>query len=206
VLFRSCSHYQSGADFLVVRDHVLNTAALVPRFIEAQNTIYYENNEWVDWSEGFSCRRDAALHVGLFSEDTPIALCDGADVYFSRKLRAAGYKGILDRSIVMYHVAPESFREYLSQRIERGRGSTLIKTFVYGIPRYLVGLHVVARSMLSFMKVMLIIPLSLDAWRVSKYSPRGRMDLGGFCITELLQLAGMCFGKWKGLTEIMKIS
>ena len=42
----------------------------------------------MEWTEGFSCRREAALKAGLFPTGFPVAICAGEDGFFGQGLRA----------------------------------------------------------------------------------------------------------------------
>jgi glycosyltransferase involved in cell wall biosynthesis len=115
-------HYEAGADYVLVESRVFNQENIWARFIEMQHR--YESRKIGDkaeWTEGFSCRREAALKVGLIPGDFPIRFC--RDWFLGKRLNEAGFKKVIDRSIVVTHKAPDNFKEYWQVRKVRGRFS-----------------------------------------------------------------------------------
>lgn len=80
---RILPHYKKGADYLLVQSRVSNTKYLFPRYIEAQYHYLYDNVDWINWNQGFSCKKEAAVSVGGFPK-IPGAV--GEDAIFSEKL------------------------------------------------------------------------------------------------------------------------
>lgn len=70
-LERIAPHYEAGEDFVVVESKVLNQASLYARYVGAMSDAQYASQDWLMWSEGFSCRRSAAIAVGLIPGDYP---------------------------------------------------------------------------------------------------------------------------------------
>ncbi len=167
-LGRIVVHYRHGADYVLVESQVANIEALFPRYMEAVHRATYAGRDWVEWTEGFSCRRAAALDVGLFPE-TPVPLCAGEDGYFGARL-ARKYRRVIDRSIVVPHVIPESLQEFWAQHVGRGRGGPRCFYFLYGwsLPaiaaRALVKTHVLQ----GFWYRLLIDAMILDARRAGR--------------------------------------
>src|SRR5206468_906135 len=120
------------------------------------------------WSEGFSCRRSAALAVGLIPGDYPVAFC--RDWLFGMRLEQAGYKRRFVREIVAEHVAPDNLKEYWGVRKARGRISVLFKFFIDGVPLWLVPVRVALKNLKAIGGVVLVLPLLLQSYRAAKHS------------------------------------
>ena len=116
-LERIVPYYTEGADFVVVESKVLNQESLYARYVGAVADAQYAGQEWLTCSEGFSCRRSAAMAVGLIPGDYPIPFC--RDWLFGTRLQEAGYRKRLAREVVAGHVAPETFGEYWRVRKAR---------------------------------------------------------------------------------------
>ena len=103
-------HYRSGADYILVETKVSNIESVYGRFIQALHQSCYRGAGWIEWTEGFSCRKACALEVGLFP-DLPFPRVSGEDGFFGMKLSNKGYRKVLDRSIVVQQIAPRDWRE-----------------------------------------------------------------------------------------------
>ena len=63
-LQRVLKHYQVGADYVLVESEVFNQENFLARFIEMQHRYEMKKiSETAEWTEGFSCRKQAALDV-----------------------------------------------------------------------------------------------------------------------------------------------
>ena len=123
-LIRLDKHYRQGADYVLVESEVTNIDMLFPRYIQSQHRLYYGPNTKVNmnWTEGFSCRRSAAIAVGLFPEGRSAPLVAGEDGWFGERLESNGYTRVFDRSIVVGHIMPTETIEFFTQRVGRGLG------------------------------------------------------------------------------------
>ena len=125
-LQRLAYHYQQGADYVLVAARVANRQDLFGRYVDGVSDVFYAqaarcNYDNMEWTEGFSCRRDAALKAGLFPTGFPVAICAGEDGFFGQGLRALEAKKRIDLSLQVAHVVPASFREFWRNRQGRAR-------------------------------------------------------------------------------------
>ena len=82
-------HYEVGADYVLVEAKAFNLESLWARFIEMQHR--YERKkigQKAEWTEGFSCRRQAAISIGLIPGDLKARFC--RDWFFWQKIRRSG--------------------------------------------------------------------------------------------------------------------
>ncbi len=199
---RIVPYYEQGADFVCVDSCVANVEAVFPRYIQAGHVYDQRHNpEEADWTEGYSCRREAALAVGGFPE-TFGRNTAGEDGVFSDRM-AAHYKKAVDFDIAVPHIAPAAFGEYWHQRLGRGRGGAY-RLYVHEQRPLRWGS--VIRSVLGtwFLALTLVAPL-LHAWRLAPYSSRGRADvlpLAWACLVEMLASGA---GYWNGCREIVRL-
>ena len=65
-LNRLILHYENGADYVLVKAEVSNMDDLFARYTDAAGKHNYQGATWIEWSEGFSCKREIAFKAGLF--------------------------------------------------------------------------------------------------------------------------------------------
>jgi len=134
-LRRLAYHYQNGADYVRVDAKVANRQFLFPRYVHCVSEVFYSravdyNFAKMDWTEGFSCRREAALKAGLFPTGFPVPFGAGEDGLLGRGLRQIGAKKVIDLSLEVAHVVPASFQGYWHTRQEKGAGSAQVHRFL----------------------------------------------------------------------------
>ena len=201
---RILPHYQREADYVLVGSRVANTGFLFPRYTQAQYRYTYEGQTWINWTEGFSCRREAALAVGLFPETRPIPLCAGADAIFGENLERHGYRKVIDWSTIVSHIVPHRLRDYWAQRCGRGRGVLQRLCVIQGVPLWLLRPYLVWNTGATLLRVVLLIPVLIYAWRLVRYSSRMRrwLDWLPFAFVRALELIAHRIGEWNGYREL----
>jgi hypothetical protein len=157
----------------------------------------------MNWTEGFSCRRAAALAVGGFPEGIHAPLVAGEDGWFGEKLAAARYTKTFDRRIVVTHVAPSTIPAFWRQRVGRGRGwpQVLYARHQWSARRLTVlAAKIVARG------TLLLLPLRAlwRGWKLSAYSPRGRRDWPRMSALEWIDSLAMVVGVVAGVVEVWR--
>lgn len=205
---RILRHYDAGADYVLVESRVANLERASARYVQALHEMQYPDRPEIaaamNWTEGFSCRRAAALAVGLFPEGTHAPLVAGEDGWFGEKLAAAHYRKIFDRSIVVTHVAPSTVPGFWRQRVGRGRGWPQV---LYARRQWTAGrLTVLAARIVVRRTFRLLVPLpSLwRAWRLSAYSPRGRRDWARMSAFEWMDSLATVVGVVAGVIEVRR--
>ena len=202
---RILPHYEKGADYVLVESKVANDEYLFPRFLEAQHRFEYADQDWIEWTEGFSCRKQAAIDVGMFPVDFPIPLCAGEDGFFGKNL-GEKYKKVIDRSITVPHVMPHTLRDYWEQQKGRGEGMPLFKFFVDKMPLSLLTTRLVIKTIFIAGESALIIPGIFKSFQMSRLSPRGTKDLIAFWYAYTVHRLALIVGGWEGLMKITKIN
>lgn len=197
-LDRIVPHYAAGADFLLVQAEVSNQEHLLARYIEAVHRANYPDVTRMLWTEGFSCRRDAAIAVGLFPAGFPIALRAGEDACFGQAL-ARRYRQAVDTSIVVRHVTPHRLRDFWAERISRGIGTPLYKHFVDRLPLRRVAVHTLLKTVRAAALVGTVVPTVARGVVLSRHSRRGARDIAGLTAAAALETIGQVIGEWRGL-------
>jgi GT2 family glycosyltransferase len=191
---------QGGIDLLSVDSEVSNLDAFTGRYIHAVHRLKYGAAS-VGWSEGFSCRREAALDA-LFPEEIPGA--GGEDVEFVDRLLKAGRAWKVDYSICVQHRVPDTWRGFWAQFCGRGRAVPYIE---HGLKKWplevvtLVRALVLARTIIT---TAVILPNVLHALRLSEHSPRGRADAPMLWLTHHAMLAAHRTGEWQTLAQLWR--
>ena len=121
-LSRLKTHYDNGADYVIVDSTVENRHHPFGAMVEAEHRyLYRSGRETVNWCEGYSCRRRCALEAGLFPEKQKVPICAGEDAVFGEEI-AKRFRRVTDMSLVVTHAVPQDFKTFWSQRIGRGEG------------------------------------------------------------------------------------
>jgi hypothetical protein len=203
---RILTHYRAGADMLGVESLVTNTERLLPRYTQATH-VYLHGPAGVGgpfyWTEGFSCRRAAALEAGLFPETVP-PLVAGEDAVFVHALLERGCRYAFDRSIVVRHTTPERLAEWWHNRVGRGQGGAQRRLLVDGMPTWRLALAFVASTLVTAVQVGLIVPLLVRGLRLARYSPRGLTDALPFVACYGLEEIAARVGNWRGLIQVVR--
>jgi glycosyltransferase involved in cell wall biosynthesis len=205
---RILAHYAAGADYLLVESRVLNLGAATGRFVQAMHERDYpptpDAEAAMNWTEGFSCRRAAALAAGLFPEGRDVTLVAGEDGWFGERLRDAGFRKVFDRSLVVTHVVPARLAAFVRQRAGRGRGWPQILRERHGAS-FGQAASAIAKASIGEL-VALVFPARslLRGWRLSSCSSRGRRDAPVFALLDWLAGAAALQGMWAGVFELRR--
>lgn len=191
-------HYEKGVDYVLVESEVFNKENFFARFVEMQHR--YESKkigEKAEWTEGFSCRRQAALKVGLIPGDFPVRFC--RDWFLGKKLKEAGFKKAIDLSILVTHKAPDNFKEYWRIRKARGRFSALTQYFLLQRNRGFLALKFLIKDLLWFLELVLIFPVAVKIYKISNFSDKSFKDFFLFFYAYFIQKIAFIIGEWSGL-------
>jgi glycosyltransferase involved in cell wall biosynthesis len=206
---RILPHYEAGADYVLVESRVTNTQFVMPRYIQALHEFHYPARPDVEarmnWTEGFSCRREAALKVGLIPEGDASPLVAGEDGWFGEKLAEAGYKKVFDRSIVVTHVMPTNLGEFWHQREGRGQGTPQVWFGRDGWTLSKITTQVLMLSIPIGLALLIPIPALWRAWQLSAFSPRRRADWLPFAALGWVESAANLMGLFKGVGELRQV-
>lgn len=195
-------HYKAGYDYVLVESSIENPQHLFARYVEALHIRDHKNQDWIEWTEGFSCRRDVAFKAGLFPEGLPIPLVAGEDGVFGRTL-AKRFRKKIDRNLVVHHRAPWTFSNYWSSRKEKEK--PYVHFFVDKKPLINIFFHQLAKTVLTMLWLFLLVPWILTSWKLSGFSPRGRKDFIPFLGASFIaKLAGRV-SAWEGFFKILRL-
>jgi glycosyltransferase involved in cell wall biosynthesis len=205
---RIVPHYTGGADYLLVESRVRNVHAVPARYIQALHALQYPPRPEVEatmhWTEGFSCRRAAALAVGGMPEGDPLPLMAGEDGWFGERLAAAGYRKAFDRSIVVDHVAPAGLVAFWRQQIGRGRGWPQLLHGRARWPWRRVAWTITKVTALSACRLLVLLPALRRGWRLSAHSPRGRADWLALAAVDWIATAAVAAGAVAGTVALRR--
>lgn len=203
-LTRIVPHYERGADFLLVQSEVANREHLLARYIEAVHRSNYPDVSKMWWTEGFSCRRAAALAAGLFPAGFPIPLRAGEDGCFGQALERRCRKAI-DTSIVVRHVAPHRLSDFWKERVSRGVGTPLYKRFVDRMPLAQIAAQSLLKTLYACAVVFAVAPMLARGYRLSRHSPRRAHDVLPLAAAATLERVGQILGEWIGLVRLWRL-
>jgi hypothetical protein len=200
-LERLARHYENGADAVSVESRVANTNDLTGRYIQAMHEVKYPAGR-VGWTEAFSCRRVRALEAG-FPEQIPGA--GGEDVAFLDRLRANGCAWVVDYSLGVEHRVPSTLGAFAQQFRGRGRAVPYAEHRVQGRALATVALRRTAASILTLAGMITLVPNALAAYRLSRRSPRGFLDLPAFWLAHHVLLLSHRLGEWESVTALWRV-
>ncbi len=191
-------HYEAGADYVLVEARAFNLETLWARFIEMQHR--YEAKKMgqnAEWTEGFSCRRQAALDIGLIPGDFPARFC--RDWFLGKKLGEAGFKKIVDYSIVVPHKSPDNFKEYWQVRKNRGRFYALTQYYLLQRNCGFLVLKFLIKNLLWILEFVFVFPVAIKIYKISKFSEKPAKDFFPFLFAYFIQKIAFIYGEWNGL-------
>lgn len=198
---RISMHYHHGADYVLVESRVSNQENIWARFVEAQHRYESEKmKENMEWTEGFSCRKDAAQKVGFIDGDFSITFC--RDWTLGQKLKQAGFKKVIDREIVVTHKAPDHFAEYWRVRKARGRFSSLMQYLLYRRPFLWLLFKFFLKDTLFILKFVVFVPWVWKVFSITKNVSGHSRFYGNFfkfIYAYFIQEIARMTGEWQGL-------
>ena len=198
-------YYQQGYDYVLVNSEVANKEDLFARYVGAMGTFDQSGDpSWMEWTEGFSCRREVAIEAGLFPTGFAVPICAGEDGFFGTNLKRIGAKKKIDFTITVKHIAPATLSEYWQVRKGRGKGSPQIRRFLQKWSMFSIALWAVLRIIKNLLLTASVLPIVWTSWRATRYSSYGAKDLIPFMWAWLIEQAAFHVGEWESIFEIMK--
>jgi glycosyltransferase involved in cell wall biosynthesis len=207
LLSRVMEHYHRQADYVILRSTVLNQDKVWGRLLEAEASESLSRNPDMEWSEAFTCRREAAQSVGLIPGDFPIPFC--RDWRLGAALSAAGFKKVIDTSIPAYHIVPDTLPTFWRQWTWRGSIIPPATHYFGGHTRAAVLLRETLRAIRTVGLNLLLLPGLFNAARLTRHSGRGLADLvpfwGALCVKDMATALGCLKGTVR-LCRVRKIA
>lgn len=197
-------HYDNSADYVLVKSVVENLEDLFARYVESVGIydFYGSNPQSMDWTEGFSCRRDLAVQAGLFPTGFAVPLVAGEDKIFGENLRSLNVNKAIDLNIVCSHIAPANLSEYWHIRKGRGEGSPQVRRFLDGWSYSMILRRAFLRLIKNTLYAALLVPMLIICFRYSQKSPRGIKDLFPFCWAWIVEKVAFSVGEFKEIRKI----
>lgn len=203
-LRRVAFYYDQGYEYVLVNAQVANTEALFARYIDAVAGAEESGDaSWMEWTEGFSCRREVAIKAGMFPTGFAVPICAGEDGFFGTNLKNLGAKKKIDFTITVDHVAPASFAEYWQIRKGRGRGSPQIRRFLQKWSIRAIVAWAILRIIKTLAYVGLVLPMAYTVGRATLHSKKGLRDFVPFLWAWLIEQAAFHVGEWESIFEIV---
>lgn len=203
-LRRLASCYEQGYDYVLVNAQVANTDDLFARYIDAMAAAEESGDpSWMEWTEGFSCRREVAIKAGMFPTGFAVPICAGEDGFFGTNLKNLGARKKIDFTITVDHVAPASFAEYWQIRKGRGRGSPQIRRFLQKWPIGVIAAWAMLRIVKTMVYIGLVAPMAYAVGRATRHSKKGVRDFVPFLWAWLIEQIAFHVGEWESIFEIM---
>lgn len=208
-LQRVAYHYRQGADYVLVTAKVANHQDLFARYVDCVSQVFYgraadRNFTNMEWTEGFSCRREVALKAGLFPTGFPVPICAGEDGFFGEGLRGLGARKVIDLSIQVEHVFPASIREFWRNRRGRGAGSAQVHRFLDRWPRWKILLWNSLKTAKTLVWLATLAPALGACMNAARYSERGLADLGPFFYAYTVEQLAAQWGEWQATWAIIQ--
>jgi glycosyltransferase involved in cell wall biosynthesis len=203
-LKRIAQYYKEGYDYVLVKAKVSNDDDLFARYVDAAASADESGDpSWMEWTEGFSCRRDVAIKAGLFPTGFAVPICAGEDGFFGTGLKRIGAKKKIDFSIVIKHVSPATFKEYWYIRKGRGKGCPQIRFFLDKWPMPKIVLWAFSRIIKNLFMVLTVFPMLAVTYRGVRFSKYGIRDWIPFTWAWLVEQAAFHVGEWQSIFEIV---
>lgn len=197
-LARILQHYEDGADYVICKSHVLNQETIWGRYHYVEEMTTFDPDP--EWSEGFSCRKEAAEDVGYIPGDFLVPFC--RDFMFGMRLNKAGYKKVVDRTIVVYHISPSSLKEYWGNQKWRGTFAAPFNYYFKHLPLVIVWLRELLKFIRSILRYICVLPVALKLFRASRLSPKKYVDFPGFFYVAIIQDLARTVGNLQGVMRV----
>ncbi len=192
--------YRGSTGMVSVNARVMNLDAAPGRYLQAEHSLLFPEDR-VGWTEGFSCRREAAL-AALFPEEIPGL--GGEDVEFFERLRNAGTEWKVDYTIVVPHRVPGTMRGFWRQWRWRGNAIPYIETRLRARSLAFATVRRAGAAAASLFLAAMLLPNGRKAYRRALQSPRGMRDLPVFWVLLHMQVAAHRYGEWQTLRTLWR--
>jgi glycosyltransferase involved in cell wall biosynthesis len=193
-------HYLAGAGYVLVDSIPANLAAPRARFVVAQGLSKYQDNESMEWTEGFSCRRDLIIKAGLFPV-TSVPLVAGEDGALGVKLGKIGKK-VIDRNLQVRFVVP--VERHVFWRTYKERAYPHAQYYLYHRSLRLIMLRNLGKLIWRGLRIALVLPVLIYCWHLCQFSRYGHKDVLNFIGAYLFQTLAFTIGDWEGLVKLKR--
>ena len=202
-LRRILPHYENGADYVVVQPVVANAQSIWGKYLHAAALNYLSGQPYLEWSEGFSCRRAVAAKAGYIPGDFPIPFC--RDYMLGPALTRAGGVKHVDLTILMEHIVPGNFQGYWRNQVWRGTFAAPHAYYFGKRPVKVIWVRELLKLGRTILRYGLIIPALRQAVVLSRFAPQGRRDIPALLWASFVQEIALRTGNFKGLRRLMNV-
>jgi len=174
------------------------------RFLEFQHQEVESRLNYIPYTtQGYSVRKNAAINVDCISgEKYPFNFC--RDWTLGEKLHKKGYKKLHIKELTDFHKAPNEFEDYFQVRKTRGLMSAYQPYYFFNKNLSYLFIKFLCKSIISFFKLIFVIPLMIDYFKVLKFSDKKLQDFFFLFYPFLLQEFCFRYGVLVGLKNILK--
>jgi glycosyltransferase involved in cell wall biosynthesis len=201
-LDRLLKHYESGADYVIVRSLVLNQENMWGKYAHATDTYWLSTNPPMEWSEGFSCRRSAAQEVSYIPGDFPVLFC--RDWMFGAALNQAGFRKHVDLGIEVKHIVPSTSPTYWRNQLWRGTFSAPFTYYIGKKPVAFIVIREALKAGRTLLRYLLVLPALWRVARLSSYTPNRWRDAPGLILVALVQDWATVVGNLQGVVRLIR--
>lgn len=199
-------HYAAGADYVLVASRVTNREALLARYVGCVSDWENVKTSWIEWTEGFSCRKNLAIEAGLFPTGYPVPICAGEDGYFGNNLRKRNAQRRYDENIMVSHVMPEEFNDFWANRVGRGRGYSQVRSFLDNWSHSKIQYFIFLKFLFFVLKIITVVPGFLHTYRVARFSQYRWSDIFRLYYPWLIENMAFIVGAQQELKKIQRQS
>ena len=196
-------HYQNGADYVIVHPIAANPGSVWGKYAHAAAHKYLSGQPDMEWSEGFSCRREIADKAGYIPGDFPIPFC--RDFMLGPAMTRVGGVKHIDLTILMEHSVPDTFNAYWRNQVWRGTFAAPYAYYFLHKPLSVIWIREILKLGRTVSRYGLIVPSVWQAAGLMWYAPNGWRDSLALWWVSLVQEIALRVGNFKGLRRLMQV-
>ena len=204
-------YYQMGYDAVSVHNKIKNLDEMYSRFIELRvldriyKGVYQKRKETIKyfWTEGFSVRKKILMKTSLFPSDFIVPIVAGEDVRLIDELRKYDCNGIYDEKIVVYHIAPSTFKEFWLIRVGRGEGTPQVRRFIDKWSFKKIAWYASLKFIKRLLFIILILPIFIHGYELARHTFRNKyLELFTMTYVYALEQVALSYGEFKSLLNV----
>jgi GT2 family glycosyltransferase len=203
-LTRIRSHYRSGAGYVIVRSEVQNPDSVWSGFLAAEGAIWFakgQKGQPMEWSEGFSCRVDAAKAVGGIPGDFPVPFC--RDWRLGEALGKAGFRKVTDLTIRVPHRVAETFGPFWRNQVWRGTMVAPASHYLGGRTLVTVCGREIARALRTVLRLLFLAHI-WPAVRMRRDAGLPASRVPGLAVAGAVRDMAFSVGTLQGLGRVLR--
>lgn len=200
-LQRVVRHFAEGADYVVAQSKVQNLDNIWARYIRAGEVAGAVRAQDQEWSEGFTCRLDAARAVGYIPGDFPVPFC--RDWMLGKTLGRAGYAKHTDFGIIVEHVSPGSLESFWKNQVWRSSMWAPSAHFFGGRSLGVILGRELVKNLWRWLQMLVLVPWLCRAFRDARHLGRSGY-FPEMLAARFVQAVAFTVGSLKGVIRIAR--